>query len=150
MLLLFHGLRHPRDIVAAGVTVFPRHLANERKVSVATQSQAKSAFYKQVLGIDLPWFDEIVPAKRDTRLPVIVGLLYGAGMCLLECLCLRVKDVQLTRYEILIREGQGQQGSLLPENLVLPLQKHLARVKAVHDADLAAGFGEVSARWTGA
>jgi integron integrase len=166
--ILFHGKRHPRDMAAHEVTAFLTHLANERNVSASTQSQAKSALlflYKQVLGIELPWLDEIVQAKRGTRLPVVltprevrdlvnamqgtmglvVGLLYGTGMRLLEGLRLRVKDVELARREIVIREGKGNKDrvTVLPENLVLPLQKHLARVKALHDADIAAGFGTV-------
>jgi integron integrase len=166
--ILFHDKRHPRDMAAEEVTAFLTYLANERNVSASTQNQAKSALlflYKQVLGIELPWLDEIVQAKRSTRLPVVltprevrellgatqgtmglvVGLLYGTGMRLLECLRMRVKDVELTRREILIREGKGNKDrvTVLPENLVLPLQKHLVRVKTLHDADLAAGFGEV-------
>jgi integron integrase len=166
--ILFHGKRHPREMAADEVTAFLTHLASERNVSASTQNQAKSALlflYRQVLGIELSWLDEIVQAKRGTRLPVvltprevrdllgatqgtmglIVGLLYGTGMRLLECLRLRVKDVELTRREILIREGKGNKDrvTVLPENLVLPLQKHLVRVKALHDADIAAGFGEV-------
>ncbi|MDR2014339.1 MAG: integron integrase [Azoarcus sp.] len=166
--ILFHGKRHPRDMAADEVTAFLTYLANERNVSAATQNQAKSALlflYKRVLGIELPWLDEIVQARRGTRLPVvltprevrdllgatqgtmglIVGLLYGTGMRLLECLRLRVKDVELTRREILVREGKGNKDrvTVLPENLVLPLQKHLVRVKTLHDADIAVGFGEV-------
>ena len=166
--ILFHGKRHPRDMAADEVTAFLTYLANERNVSASTQNQAKSALlflYKQVLNIELPWFGEIVQAKRGTRLPVVltprevrdllgatqgtmglvIGLLYGTGMRLLECLRLRVKDVELARREILIREGKGNKDrvTVLPENLVLPLQKHLVRVKALHDADIAAGFGEV-------
>jgi integron integrase len=166
--ILFHDKRHPRDMAADEITAFLTYLANERNVSASTQNQAKSALlflYRQVLGIELPWLDEIVQAKRSTRLPVVltprevrglfgatqgtmglvVGLLSGTGMRLLECLRLRVKDVELTRREILIREGKGNKDrvTVLPENLVLPLQKHLVRVKTLHDADIAAGFGEV-------
>jgi integron integrase len=166
--ILFHGKRHPSGMAADEVTAFLTHLANERNVSASTQNQAKSALlflYKQVLGINLPWLDEIVQAKRGTRLPVVltprevrdllgatqgtmglvIGLLYGTGMRLLECLRLRVKDVELARREIVIREGKGNKDrvTVLPENLMLPLQKHLVRVKALHDADVAAGFGAV-------
>jgi len=166
--ILFHGKRHPRDMGGDEVTAFLSYLANERKVSASTQNQAKSALlflYKQVLDVELPWLNEIVQAKRGDRLPVVltpreahqllqgvsgtmglvVGLLYGTGMRLLECLRLRVKDVELTRREIVVREGKGNKDrvTVLPENLVLPLQAHLARVKTLHDRDLAAGFGEV-------
>jgi integron integrase len=166
--ILFHGKRHPCGMAADEIVAFLTYLANERNVSASTQNQAKSALlflYRQVLGIELPWVGEIVQAKRGTRLPVvltprevrdllgatqgtmglIVGLLYGTGMRLLECLRLRVKDVEPTRREILIREGKGNKDrvTVLPENLVLPLQKHLVRVKTLHDADIAAGFGGV-------
>jgi len=166
--ILFHGKRHPREMGAGEVTAFLTHLANERQVSASTQNQAKSALlflYRRVLGVELPWLDEIVQAKRGARLPVVltprevrdllgatqgtmglvVGLLYGTGMRLLECLRLRVKDVELTRREIVIREGKGDKDrvTVLPENLVLPLQKHLARVRVLHDGDIAAGFGAV-------
>ena len=166
--ILFHDKRHPRDMAADEVSAFLTYLANVRHVSASTQNQAKSALlflYRHVLGVELPWLDEIVQAKRGTRLPVVltprevrdllgatqgtmglvVGLLYGTGMRLLECLRLRVKDVELMRREILIRAGKGDKDrvTVLPENLVLPLQKHLSRVKTLHDADLAAGFGEV-------
>ncbi|MCL2020630.1 MAG: phage integrase N-terminal SAM-like domain-containing protein [Betaproteobacteria bacterium] len=73
--ILFHGKRHPRDMAANEVTAFLTHLANERNVSASTQNQAKSALlflYKQVLGIELPWLDEIVQARRGTRLPVVL------------------------------------------------------------------------------
>jgi integron integrase len=87
---------------------------------------------------------DLLGATQGT-MGLIVGLLYGTGMRLLEGLRLRVKDVELTRREILIREGKGNKDrvTVLPENLALPLQKHLVRVKALHDADIAAGFGEV-------
>jgi integron integrase len=76
---------------------------------------------------------------------LVAGVLYGTGMRLLECLRLRVKDIELSRREILVREGKGNKDrvTVLPENLVLPLQQHLARVKVLHDADIAAGWGDV-------
>ncbi|TAM09174.1 MAG: integron integrase [Nevskiaceae bacterium] len=166
--ILFHGKRHPREMGAPEVTAFLTHLATTRHVSASTQNQARSALlflYKRVLGIDLPWLDEVVVAKRGQRLPVVltpsevrallghtsgtmglvIGVLYGTGMRLLECLRLRVKDVELTRRELVVRQGKGNKDrvTVLPENLVLPLQQHLVRVKALHDLDLAEGFGEV-------
>ena len=124
--ILFHGKRHPRDMGAADVTAFLTHLAVERNVSASTQNQAKAALlylYKQVLGADLPWLDEVVQAKRPRRLPVVLTpaevrallqhmdgaaglvaeLLYGTGMRLLEGLRLRVKDVEFARREIVVR-----------------------------------------------
>ena len=166
--ILFHGKRHPAQLGAEEVRDFLSHLAVERHVSASTQNQAKSALlflYKEVLGIELPWLDEVISAKQAKRLPVvltqtevrrllggtsgtsglIVALLYGTGMRLLEGLRLRVKDVEFTRREIIVREGKGNKDrvTVLPENLILPLQAHLEKVKALHVRDLDAGFGEV-------
>ena len=166
--ILFHGKRHPMELGAAEVGAFLTHLAAERQVSASTQNQAKAALlflYREVLGVDLPWLGEVVQAKVNKRLPVvltprevralmnelngtmglIVSLLYGTGMRLLEGLRLRVKDVEFERREILVRDGKGGKDrvTMLPENLVLPLQDQLARARRLHDADLADGFGEV-------
>ncbi len=164
----FHGRRHPADLGAAEVTAFLSHLAVDRSVAPATQGQAKSALlflYRDVLEQDLPWLDEIVKAKPRQRLPVtltpsevgnllermngqtglIASLLYGTGMRLLEALRLRVKDVELARRQIVVREGKGGKDrvTVLPENIVVPLQRQLARTRALHDDDLAKGFGAV-------
>ena len=166
--ILFHNKRHPREMGAVEVTAFLSHLAVDRQVSASTQNQAKAALlflYKQVLDQDLPWLDEVVQAKQKVRLPVvltarevrellqhlnglqwlIVSLLYGTGMRVLEALRLRVKDVEFERRELLIRDGKGGKDrvTMLPENLVLPLQQQLQRAKALHDGDLTAGFGRV-------
>ncbi len=150
------------------VTQFLSYLAAERNVSASTQNQAKSALlflYREVLEIELPWLGEVIAAKTPKRLPVvltateirrllngtsgttglIVSLLYGTGMRLMEGLRLRVKDVEFTRREIVVREGKGNKDriTVLPENLMLPLQNHLQRVKALHEKDLLEGFGEV-------
>lgn len=166
--ILFHHKRHPADMGAEEVGAFLSYLATERQVSASTQNQAKSALlflYQKVLNIELPWLDEVITAKPSRRLPVvltatevrrlldgtsgtmnlIVSLLYGTGMRLLECLRLRVKDVEFTRREIIIREGKGNKDrvTMLPENVVLPLTAHLERVKAIHQRDLDDGFGTV-------
>jgi integron integrase len=166
--ILFHDKRHPRSMGAAEVGAFLTHLATERNVSASTQNQAKSAIlflYKHVLHVELPWLDEVVSAKRGDRLPVVLtarevrellhntegtmwlvcSLLYGTGMRLLECLRLRVKDIEFERREIVVREGKGNKDrvTVLPENLIQPLRDQLARVKSLHDRDLAAGFGDV-------
>jgi integron integrase len=165
--ILFHGKRHPREMGAAEVSAFLTHLATVRQVSPSTQNQAKAALlflYKRVLGVELPWLDEVVQAKVKKRLPVvltprevrallnelngtmwlIVSLLYGTGMRLLEGLRLRVKDVEFERREIVVREAKGGKDrvTMLPENLIAPLQDQLARAKKLHDEDLAAGYGE--------
>ena len=166
--ILFHGKRHPRDMGAAEVEAFLSYLAVERKVSASTQNQAKAALlylYKQIIGIDLPWLDEVVQAKTPKRLPVVLttrevrdllmqlngpmwliaSLLYGTGMRLLEALRLRVKDVEFERREIIIREGKGNKDriTVLPENLIAALQAQLQRAKRIHERDLEAGFGDV-------
>lgn len=166
--IVFHGKRHPRELGAAAVEAFLSDLATRRNVSASTQNQAKAALlflYKEVLGVDLPWLDEIVQARVSRRLPVVLttrevkalldelegtrwlvaSLLYGTGMRLLEALHLRVKDVEFQRREIVIREGKGSKDrvTVLPENLILALREQIARAKQLHDADLAAGFGEV-------
>ena len=166
--ILFHGKRHPKDMGAAEVEAFLTHLAVERKVSASTQNQARSALlflYKEVLGIDLPWLDGVVAAKKGKRLPVVLtqheartlldelsgtnwlvaSLLYGSGLRLLEALRLRVKDIEFERREIVVREGKGNKDrvTVLPENVILPLRAHLDRVKVLHDRDLAEGYGSV-------
>ncbi|MBI1285388.1 MAG: integron integrase [Thiobacillus sp.] len=166
--ILFHHKRHPAEMGAAEIRDFLAHLAVERHVSASTQNQAKSALlflYREVLKVELPWLDEVVAAKSAKRLPVVLtqvearallnamsgtmgliaGLLYGTGMRLLEGLRLRVKDVEFSRREIIVREGKGNKDrvTVLPENLILPLKAHLDKVRALHERDLAAGFGEV-------
>lgn len=164
----FHGLRHPTELGAAEVTAFLTHLAVERQVSPSTQNQAKAALlflYGQVLGMTLPWLSELVQAQARQRLPVVLtasevrallgeltgqswlvaSLLYGAGLRLLEGLRLRVKDVEFSRRELLVREGKGGKDriTVLPEHLLQALQRQLARVQALHEEDLAAGYGQV-------
>jgi len=167
--VLFHGKRHPERLGAAEVQAFLTHLAVERSVSSSTQNQAKSALlflYREVLGLQLPWLDEIVGARLSRRLPVVLtpsevrsllaemsggtlglvaSLLYGTGMRLLEALRLRVKDLEFERREIVVRDGKGAKDrvTVLPENLVLPLQTHLSRVRRLHLRDLGAGRGDV-------
>jgi site-specific recombinase XerD len=131
--ILFHGKRHPRDMGAPEVQAFLSHLAVDRRVSPSTQNQAKAALlflYRHVLDADLPWLAEIVQAKRQPRLPVVLTpgevrtlldqmeggmallaqVLYGTGMRLMEGLRLRVKDVEFERREILVRGWEGRQG----------------------------------------
>lgn len=166
--IFFHGKRHPREMGAPEVEKFLTHLAVAGRVSASTQNQAKSALlflYKEVLEQTLPWLDNIESAQRPKRLPVVltreeveallrsvhgtVGLMlrliYGTGMRIMECVRLRVKDVDFARGEIIIREGKGfkDRVTMLPASLMAPLRKHLARVKALHEADLKAGFGDV-------
>lgn len=164
----FHGKRHPQEMGAAEVEEFLSHLAVARSVSASTQNQAKSALlflYREVLQIELPWLDKVTQAKAPKRMPVVMtrdevqavlsrmdgsvwlvaSLLYGSGLRIMECLRLQVKDVDLARCEILVREGKGfkDRVTMLPASLVQPLKQHLERVKALHDEDLLKGYGEV-------
>ncbi len=166
--ILFHGKRHPRDMGAPEVQTFLSHLAVERHVSPSTQNQAKAALlflYRHLLKVDMPWLGEVVQAKRQPHLPVVLTpgevrvlldqmeggmalvaqVLYGTGLRLMEGLRLRVKDVEFDRREILVRDGKGGKDrvTMLPDRLVGPLQAHLDKVRALHERDLAEGFGEV-------
>ena len=166
--ILFHGKHHPEKMGAAEVEAFLTHLAVVGKVAASTQNQAKSALvflYREVLGAELPWLDNVEHAKAPKRLPVVLTraevqavlsrlegthwliacLLYGAGLRIMEGVRLRVKDLELSRHEILVRDGKGfkDRVTMLPEALVNPLKVHLKRVKMLHEQDLEAGFGEV-------
>ncbi|HVB48032.1 MAG TPA: integron integrase [Burkholderiales bacterium] len=166
--ILFSGKRHPRELAALEVTAFLSHLARDRNVAAATQNQALAALlflYKEVLGQPLPWLDQIERAKRPARLPTVLSsaevqrllsnlhgtkwlmasLLYGAGLRLRECLKLRVKDVDFDYRQILVRDAKGAKDrvTMLPGPLVESLRGHLARVKALHERDLASGHGDV-------
>lgn len=147
---------------------FLTHLAVAGQVAALTQNQAKSALlflYREVLGIELPWLDDVESAKAPRRLPVVLTqaevvallarldgtnalvcrLLYGTGLRIMECLRLRVKDVDFERGEILVRDGKGfkDRVTMLPASLAPALREHMARVAELHRQDLAAGHGEV-------
>ena len=164
----FHGKRHPRDLGAADVEAFLTALAVDGKVAASTQNQAKSALlflYKEVLALELPWLDNIEQAKAPKRLPVVLSrgevqlllgglrgthwlvasLLYGTGMRVMECLRLRVKDVDFARGEILVRDGKGfkDRVTMLPLALGDPLRGQLAHAHALHQRDLLGGAGAV-------
>lgn len=167
--ILFHGKCHPARMGKVEVEAFLTSLAVTRNVSAATQNQALSALlflYREVLGIELPWLDDVTRAKKPARLPtvltrdevrallehvedrelqLIVRLLYGSGLRLLEGLRLRVKDVDLARREIVVRDGKGGKDrvTMLADQLVAALRAQIARARAVHEADLARGRGEV-------
>jgi integron integrase len=166
--ILFHGKRHPQEMGAAEVEVFLTHLAVDGQVSASTQNQALSALlflYKEVLLIDLPWLDKVVRAKRPQRLPVVLtrsevrevlirmkavhglmaNLLYGTGMRLMECVRLRVKDVDFDRGEILVRDGKGGKDrvTMLPSSAAAGLQAHLIQRRAVFEDDKRLGKASV-------
>lgn len=156
----FHGMRHPRDMGAEHLTQFLSHLAGARRVSASTHKQALCALlflYREVLGLDVPWLDEIGRPKSTQRIPVVLSreevtrllsamngpyalvsrLLYGCGLRLLEGLRLRVKDVDFDRQVIVVREGKGGKDRvvMLPASLRDSLRAQLAasRERWAHD-----------------
>jgi len=166
--ILFHHKRHPADMGVAEVEAFLTHLAVAGKVAASTQNQAKAALlflYREVLEVQLPWLENVEQAKAPQRLPVVLTqaevksllgrlqgtplliarLLYGTGMRLMECMRLRVKDLEFERKELIVRDGKGfkDRMTMLPDSLVEPLKAHLERVRALHQEDLQAGFGSV-------
>jgi integron integrase len=166
--ILFHDKRHPSEMGAPEVTKFLTALAVDCQVAASTQNQALSALlflYKDVLEADLPWLDGIVRARRPERLPVVLTrdevraalaglagaprlmacLLYGAGLRVLECCRLRVQDVDFATNQIVVRGGKGDKDriTMLPDIVKEPLIGHLARIRAQHQRDLAAGAGWV-------
>ncbi len=166
--VIHHGKRHPREMGAAEVTTFLTHLAVQKKVSASTQNQAFSALlflYRDVLGRKLEELEQTMRAKRPTRLPVVLtrdevrrvlvqlrgtpwlmaSLMYGAGLRLLECARLRIKDLDLDKREIVVRDGKGAKDrvTVLPGALVERLRAQVAMAWRRHEQDLAAGAGSV-------
>jgi integron integrase len=165
--IIANGRRHPREMGGAEVEAFLSRLAVEGNVAAGTQNQALSALlflYRVVLGVELPWMESVVRAKRPRRVPTVLSrdevqrllaamdgrpwlvasLLYGTGMRLMECLRLRVKDVDFARNEITVRDGKGgkDRRTMLPRSLIEPLQREVERARVLHAQDLADGFGE--------
>jgi integron integrase len=166
--ILANDKRHPRELGAREVEAFLTHLAMRVHVSASTQNQALSALlflYREVLQVELPWMENIRRAKKPERLPVVLSreevaallaemngetwlmasLLYGAGLRLMECVRLRVQDVDFVRREITVRRGKGgkDRRTMLPAMVVDALQGQLAEARRTHERDLAAGFGAV-------
>lgn len=160
--ILFHGKQHPQDLGASHLEAFLTHLATEENVAASTQNQALAALlflYREVLSMDLPWLENVTRAKKAQRLPVVLArhevqrvlshmdgvyslmakLLYGTGMRLMECVRLRVKDVDFSRKEIIIREGKGNKDrvTVLPEQLIPLLKSHLTMRHAQYLSDKA-------------
>ena len=158
----FHGVKHPKDMGKPEIEAFLSMLAAERKVSVSTHRQALSALvflYKEVLGHDLPWLDQIGRPQYKKRIPsvltipevhrlfsqlegevaLLAQLLYGTGMRLMEGLALRVKDVDFDRNAIVVREGKGAKDRvvMLPRSLVEPIRLQLARSHMLWESDRA-------------
>jgi integron integrase len=163
-----NGRRHPRDLGAREVETFLTRLANDHDVAAGTQNQALAAIlflYREVLGVELPWMEDVVRAKRPRRIPAVLSreetsrllavldgqswlmaaLLYGTGMRLMECVRLRVKDVDFERNEIVVRDGKGGKDRRvpLPQRLREALLAAVQRVRVLHAQDLSNGAGDV-------
>lgn len=167
--ILFHQKRHPRELAAPEVERFLTHLAVDRKVSASTQNQALAAvlfLYRQVLGTDLEWLENVTRAKKSERMPTVLTrveterllerlpatpaglvakLLYGTGMRLLEGLRLRVKDLEVDAKRVMVRDGKGGKDriTVMPEKLVASLRLHLAMRRELYESDLALDQAEV-------
>jgi integron integrase len=164
----FHGNRHPRELGQQDLEAFLSALATKGNVGPSTQNQALAALlflYREALELELPWLDGLVRAKKPRRLPVVLTreeaaavldalsgtprlmalLLYGAGLRLLECCRLRVKDVDFGAHELVVRQGKGDRDrrTLLPQAVQAPLREHLQRVRRQHQTDVEMGAGWV-------
>jgi integron integrase len=164
--ILFHGKRHPASMGAPEVEAFLTFLATEHHVAASTQNQALSGIlflYREVLCLNLPWLQQVTRAKQPQRLPVVLSreevkklldamegtaalmgrLTYGSGLRLMECVRLRVRDLDFKAHSLLVRNGKGHKDrtTVLPKSLVEPLQRQLQRVKLLHEEDVMAGYG---------
>jgi len=164
----YHGIRHPAELGETEIVAFVTHLAAEQGVSRSTQMQALSALmllYREVLGIPIGDLRRTLRSFSPTRLPAVLTrdevrallaklhgttrlvalLLYGSGLRLMECLTLRVKDIDFERNEIRLRRGKGGKDriTMLPTLVREALQEHLKKVRALHERDLAEGAGRV-------
>jgi integron integrase len=166
--LAFHRFRRPEEMGVAEISDFLSYLATERRVGTSTQNQALAALlflYRNVLEIEVAGLDDVVRAKRPEHLPLVLtraeantllsrmegvprlmaSLLYASGLRVSECARLRVKDVDLERGEIVVRNGKGARDrvTVFARGLVDPLQRHLERVRRQHEMDLTNGAGSV-------
>lgn len=166
--ILFHHKRHPQEMGVTESEAFLTHLAVNRRVAASTQNQALNALiflYREVLHQDLAGKINAIRVTKPPKLPTVLTpaevqlvlhglsgvhqlmakLLYGSGLRLMECLRLRVKDVDFAQRQILVRDGKGEKDRLtmLPVTVVSPLQEHLQRVKLLHEDDLCHGYGSV-------
>jgi len=166
--ILYHRKRHPQEMAEAEIVQFLTHLARDRCVAASTQNQALSALlflYREVLNHEIGWLEGVERVKRPARLPEVLtrdevkrlfahlhgvhrlmaGLLYGSGLRLMECVRLRIKDIDFGYLRITVREGKGgkDRATMLPVNLAQSLERHLGKVRAQHEEDIEAGFGEV-------
>ncbi|MBC8180808.1 integron integrase [candidate division KSB1 bacterium] len=166
--ILFHNKEHPKDLGEKEINEFLTHLAVKENVAASTQNQALCAIiflYKHVLKIEIGDLGEMVWAKKPQKEPVVFTqleaekildklkgkywimamFLYGSGLRLLECLRLRIKDIDFDYKSVTVRDGKGQKDrtTILADKIVDPLKKHIDNTKVLHEKDLANGYGSV-------
>jgi len=166
--IFFHNVRHPKEMAEPEINAFLTSLAVKEKVSASTQNQALSALlylYRHVIGREIGDLGEVIRARKPKRLPVVMtreevkkvlanmtgdkwlmaSLMYGAGLRLMECLRLRIQDIEFARNEIHVRDGKGSKDriTMLPDSLKAPLKEHMKKVRAAHKKDLEEGWGGV-------
>lgn len=166
--LRFHNLRHPREMRESEIQAFLSHLAVKENVAASTQNQAFSALlflYREVLQIPLDPQIQSVRAEKPKHLPTVLTkeevnailsrmsgttglmarILYGSGLRLMECVTLRVKDIDLAQHQIIVRDGKGEKDrvTMLPTSLETLLREHLTWRKSLHQQDIANGYGYV-------
>ena len=167
--VLYHGKRHPRELGKEAIEAFLSHLATEQGVAPSTQNQAVNALlflYRHVLELELPWLDSIVRARRQPRVPVVLtreqvravltgmsqphdlvaSLLYGSGLRISEALRLRVKDVDLERRELIVRDGKGAKDrvTVLADSCAQPLRTQVEKARSIGELDRRSGRGGVT------
>ena len=166
--ILYHRKRHPKDMGADEIRQFLSHLATDDHVAASTQNVALAALlflYREILQIDLPLIEGVERAKRPQRVPVVLttvevkrvlaqltgihhlmaSLLYGAGLRLMECVRLRIKDLDFDYRQITVRDGKGEKDrrTILPQPLIEPLRHQLAKIRLQHEEDVRQGRGQV-------
>jgi integron integrase len=166
--ILFHHKRHPAEMAGKEINEYLTYLAVKANVAAATQNQALNAiifFYREILNTDIQNIGEFIRAKMSHHLPVVLnknevedllnhlegqnklmaGLLYGAGLRLLECLRLRIKDIDIQYNQITVHDAKGHKDrvTVLPLTLKESLQLHIKSIKILHQQDLQAGYGAV-------
>jgi integron integrase len=166
--ILFHGKRHPQEMGKPEIETFLSHLVMKHNVASSTQNQAFNAIlflYNHVLDVDMPEDINALRSKKPVRVPTVMTreetlklnamlhgthklmakLIYGCGLRVMECIRLRVKDIDFEMNQIIVRDGKGKKDriTVLPDGVKPALEEHLAYVRRLHQDDLARGFGRV-------
>jgi len=166
--ILYHNKRHPAEMGVPEIQAYITYLATDRNVAASTQNQALSAIlflYRYVLIKDIEFPTDVIRAKKPERLPTVLAkaeaiavigkmngapklmtqLLFGSGFRLMECLRLRIKDIDFSNRHIIVRDGKGENDRSvpLPESIAFDLKMHIQKVKSLHQQDLQEGYGEV-------